>query len=104
MKIGNSVFNTSVYELGMGGPAGKHLKYFISFKGNFTDEFTKNPADQLYSSIYPGSTFFSPITRQSLGGSTQFELPIQTRHQFKFFLPAFHHHQSEQEHVEDNWQ
>jgi len=60
----NSVFNQQVFELAMGGLAkvvekllDHKLKFFTSFKFNFTDEFTKNPADQLTSSIYPNKSW-----------------------------------------------
>ncbi len=63
----NSVFNQQILELGFGGPVGflnksipGKLKYFTSLKLNFSDEFTRNPADQIYTSLYPGTTFWTP--------------------------------------------
>lgn len=62
-----SSFNQTIAELSLGGPLvlrkteGKpRLKYFISGKVNFSDTYIKIPADQLYSSIYPNQTFWSP--------------------------------------------
>lgn len=63
----NSTFNYQALELGLGGPAKVlrkilpgSLKYYLSLRAGFSDEFTLNPADQLYSSQYPGTTFWSP--------------------------------------------
>ena len=59
----NSVFNNSVYELGMGGPfkmkkeAKPKLKYFTSFKFNFTDNYFGSVASQVVSSLYPDSAW-----------------------------------------------
>jgi hypothetical protein len=61
----NSVFNQSVYELGMGGPikfkkkSTTKLKYFSSVKINFTDNYFP-PARQVISSLYP-DTLWSPF-------------------------------------------
>ena len=58
----NSVFNQSVYELGMGGPVKfkkksvAKLKYFSSVKINFTDNYFE-PANQVISSVYPDSSW-----------------------------------------------
>ncbi|GDX47361.1 hypothetical protein LBMAG25_01790 [Bacteroidota bacterium] len=62
-----SSFNQTIAELSLGGPLmlrksdhTPRLKYFISGKANFSDTYIKLPADQLYSSIYPNQTFWSP--------------------------------------------
>ncbi len=60
-KDWNSTFNNSIYELGLGGPlkfkksVASKLKYYTSFKFNFTDNYFRNPANQVVSSIYPDS-------------------------------------------------
>ena len=62
----NSVWNNSVYELGMGGPFKRKktvtpkFRYFTSFKFNFTDNYFMHPANQVISSIYPDS-LWSPF-------------------------------------------
>ncbi len=65
----SSCFNQQVLEFNLGGPIKKlkkylpgkepSLKYYTSLRINLSDEFIKNPADQLYSSIL-NSTFWSP--------------------------------------------
>lgn len=62
-----SSFNQTIAEVSLGGPLmlrksdhTPRLKYFISGKANFSDTYIKLPADQLYSSIYPNQTFWSP--------------------------------------------
>lgn len=63
----SSVFNAQVMDLSVGGPITPinkkikgDIKYFFSLKFNFTDEFMKNPAQQLKSSLFPSTTFWSP--------------------------------------------
>lgn len=66
-KNWNSVFNTSSFEVGMGGPirvgwlATDHkfskFHYFTSFKTFFSDTYIKNPANQIVSSLYPAKTW-----------------------------------------------
>lgn len=64
-----SCWNSQVAELNLSGPLFKtalsnRLKFSIALRGAFTDEYYKNPANQLYSSLYPGSdgknTLWSP--------------------------------------------
>lgn len=60
----NSTWNTQVAELNLNGPLFKKklnnkLKFSIALRGAFTDEFYKNPADQVISSLYP-NTAWSP--------------------------------------------
>ena len=65
-----STFNQQVMELNVGGPIkflkkklpGKEpsLRYYTTLRFNLSDEFIQNPADQLYSSILPG-TFWTPF-------------------------------------------
>ena len=68
-KNWNSVFNTSSYELGIGGPVrlmqeknkkDSRLHYFTSLKLFFSDTYIKNPANQVVSSIY-NDTRWSPF-------------------------------------------
>lgn len=55
-----SCWNSQVAELNLGGPLFKkslsnRLKFIVTLRGAFTDDYFKNPANQLYSSLYPGS-------------------------------------------------
>ena len=52
-----SCWNSQVAELNIGGPiAGKYLekrlRFYVSVRSSFTDEFYKNPANQVVSSLY----------------------------------------------------
>lgn len=64
-----SNWNSQVAELNVSGPLFKkaldsRLRFSVALRGSFSDEFYRNPADQLYSSLYPGSngrnTFWTP--------------------------------------------
>lgn len=85
----NSVFSQQVFEAGLGGPAffNKHifgkLKYFTSLKLNYTDEFTKNPADQVVSSLYPDS-FWSPYQDNRLAGMLKLNYELDPRRKLTF--------------------
>ncbi len=99
----SSSWNSSVYELGMGGtiefpffikenrnPDGtkqnlktKKLRYFISLKNQFTDEFIKNPADQVTSSVYPDK-FFSPFQDNRWAGLLKLNYEIDPRKKITF--------------------
>ena len=60
-KNRNSVFNQQNAEFNLSGPVygtKKKLKYYMAFKGAFTDEYYKNPANQVFSSLY--SKVWSP--------------------------------------------
>jgi outer membrane receptor protein involved in Fe transport len=55
-----SCWNSQVAELSLGGPLFKktlsnRLKFMMTLRGAFTDDYYKNPANQLYTSLYPGS-------------------------------------------------
>ena len=62
-KDWNSVFSKQVTELALGGPMKLlsklpgDFKFFSSWKFDFSDEFTKNPAEQVVSSIYPNKNW-----------------------------------------------
>jgi len=61
-----SSFNTHVFEVGAGGPLlGKKLKnklrYYYTGRVYLTDDYYKNPANQLHSSIFKNSDFFAPF-------------------------------------------
>ncbi len=58
-KTYKSCWNSQVAELNVSGPAFKKvldnkLKFSVALRTAFTDDFYKNPANQLYSSLYPG--------------------------------------------------
>jgi outer membrane receptor protein involved in Fe transport len=53
-----SCWNTQVGELNVSGPLFKkplasRLRFSVALRGAFTDDYYKNPADQLHSSLYP---------------------------------------------------
>jgi outer membrane receptor protein involved in Fe transport len=55
-----SCWNSQVGELNVSGPLFKktlenRLKFSVAVRGAFTDEYYKNPAGQLHSSLYPGA-------------------------------------------------
>ena len=86
----NSVFNQQIFELGMGGPVptigllpGK-LRFFTSLKFNFSDDFTKNPADQLNSSLYPGTDFWSPYQDNRWSGMLKLNYDITPKAKLMF--------------------
>ncbi len=64
-KAYKSSWNSQVAELNLGGPlAGKYLqkrlRFSVAMRSSFSDEYYKNPANQVLSSLYPqgnGSTF-----------------------------------------------
>jgi hypothetical protein len=63
-KNWNSVFNQEALEASLGGPFLKKklknkLKYFTTVRMNLTDDFTRNPANQVISSLFP-NTFWTP--------------------------------------------
>lgn len=66
-KTYRSSWNTQIGELNLSGPLMKkaldnRLKFSVALRGAFTDEFYKNPANQVRSSLYDGNngTAFSP--------------------------------------------
>jgi outer membrane receptor protein involved in Fe transport len=61
-KNWNSVFNQQLLEVNVGGPLLKKklknkFKYFAALRGSFSDEYTRNPANQLLSSWYPNKNW-----------------------------------------------
>ena len=87
----NSIFNQQDMELAVGGPVGfvnkktsGKLHYFGTLKLNFTDEFTKNPADQLFSSLYPGSTSWTPYQDNRWGGMMKLNYNFSSTKKLKF--------------------
>lgn len=90
-KDWKSTFNQQIMELGFGGPIkmlNKKIKgdvtYLVSFKGNFSDEFTKNPANQVKSSLYPGTTFWSPYQDNRWSGMFKLEYKPSAKESFTF--------------------
>jgi len=87
----NSVFNEQDLELAAGGPVGflnkkmnGKLKYFTTLKLNFTDEFTRNPANQLYTSLYPGTTTFTPYQDNRWSAMVKFNYDFSSTKKLKF--------------------
>lgn len=60
-KKWNSVFNQQTFELNMGGGIGKKgqkrkkFHFYTALRANFTDEYYRNPAKQIVSSLYPNT-------------------------------------------------
>ncbi|MEI7802130.1 MAG: carboxypeptidase-like regulatory domain-containing protein, partial [Bacteroidota bacterium] len=85
----NSTFNNSVYELGMGGPfkfkktVTPKFKYFTSFKFNFTDNYFKQPANQVTSSVYP-DTFWSPMEDNRWAGMLKLNYDFSSAKKLSF--------------------
>jgi outer membrane receptor protein involved in Fe transport len=87
-KNWSSVWNQQVAELSLGGPllkkASKNkLRYFVSFRGNFSDEYTKNPANQVVSSHYP-SNAWSPYEDNRWTGHMKLNYNISERRKLSF--------------------
>ncbi len=60
-----SQWNTDMLSLSLGGPLVKNkLFYFASFNMELTDEFFRNPASQLRSSLYPDEDFVFVTTKK----------------------------------------
>lgn len=85
-KEAQSSFNQQVMELSFGGPSkwlsslvAGNLKYHASLKTNFSDEFTKTPAEQLQSSLYPKTTFWSPYQDNRWSGLLKLNYDITPR-------------------------
>ncbi len=86
----NSVFNESVYELGLGGPARKmlfkapgKLYYYVSLRAYNSDLYTKNPPNQLVSSLYPNS-FWSPRHDNRWSGMLRLDYHLNDQQKFSF--------------------
>ncbi|HYG15031.1 MAG TPA: carboxypeptidase-like regulatory domain-containing protein, partial [Bacteroidia bacterium] len=63
-KDWSSAWNSQVTELSIGGPSKwlfpgnpKRLRYFVSLRNFSTDNFTKNPPNQVVSSLYPNTAW-----------------------------------------------
>ncbi len=84
-KNWNSVFNQQNIEFNMSGPVkGTHkkLKYSMALKGAFTDEFYKNPANQVISSLY--STAWSPYQNNRWSALLKFNYELNPKNRFAF--------------------
>lgn len=85
-KNWNSVFNQQVSEFNISGPipfTKNKIKYALSLKGNFTDEYYKNPANQVTSSLYPNSSF-SPYQDNRWSGLLKLNYQLSDRDKFSF--------------------
>ena len=85
-----SNFNQQVFELGLGGPlrlvpkkSRDKWRYFTSLKANLTDEFTRNPANQVTSSLYP-ERGFSPFQDNRWSGMFKLNYDITPRARLGF--------------------
>lgn len=87
----NSVFNESVYELGFGGPGHKllmgkvpgKLYYYVSLRAFNSDLYTKNPPNQMVSSLYPNN-FLSPSHENRYSGMLRLDYELNDRQKFSF--------------------
>ncbi len=88
-KDWNSTFNNSIYELGIGGPlkfkkdVASKLKYYTSFKFNFTDNYFHNPANQVVSSVYP-DTLWSPYQDNRWAGMLKLNYDFSSAKKLSF--------------------
>lgn len=84
-----SVFNQNTFELGMGGPlklkktSTTKLKYYTSFKTNFTDTYIKRPANQVVSSLYPNLSW-SPFEDNRWSGLLKLNYDFSTTKKLSF--------------------
>jgi outer membrane receptor protein involved in Fe transport len=89
-RSSNAVFNESVFELGIGGPArwiskkipGK-LYYYGSVRGFFSDLYTRNPPRQLVSSLYPASGW-TPNADNRWSGMLRLDYHISEQRKISF--------------------
>lgn len=86
-----STFNTQEFELGFGGPIKPlsnilkgDLTYFSSMKLFFTDEFIRIPADQLRTSLYPNTTFWTPYQDNRWSNMLKLEYKPTAKEKFTF--------------------
>lgn len=86
-----STFSQQIFEANLGGPVSplnKHIQgdltYFLSLKGDYSDEFTRNPAEQLYTSLYPNTTFWSPNQDNRWNGLLKLNWERTAKEQFTF--------------------
>lgn len=87
-KNWNSVFNSQLFELNVGGPAFKKLfknkfKYFVALRANYTDEYTRNPANQLVSSLFR-NTFWSPYEDNRWSGNLKLNYDFSQKFKVSF--------------------
>lgn len=83
-KNSRSVFNQQNAELNASGPVpGTHkkLKYSVAMKGAFTDEYYKNPAKQVVSSLYPDNRW-SPFQNNRWSSLLKFNYELNNRNRF----------------------
>jgi len=78
-----STFNEQLFDLSVGGPVLKKalknkFKFFTSARAWFTDEFTKNPAEQVTSSIYTDNRF-SPFQDNRYSGLLKLKYDLTSR-------------------------
>ncbi len=84
-KKTSSVFNQQNLEFNMSGPVyatKKKLKYAMALKGAFTDEFYKNPASQVISSLF--SKTWSPYQNNRWSALLKFNYDFNARNNFAF--------------------
>jgi outer membrane receptor protein involved in Fe transport len=90
-----SVFNTQVLELGGGGPAMKKLlnnklKFYASLRTYFTDDYFKNPAKQLHSSLFENETLFAPYQDNRWSASLKMNYDVSNKQKLAFtYLRSF---------------
>jgi len=82
-KNSRSVFNQQNMEFNLSGPVygtQKKLKYSLALKGAFTDEYYKNPASRVHSSLY--SNFWSPYENNRWSVLLKFNYDLNPKNRF----------------------
>lgn len=85
-----SCWNSQVSEITIGGPAGllfpknpTRLKYFVSLRTFFTDQYTKNAPNQVVSSLYPNNQL-TPYLDSRYSGLLKLNYDIDSNKRISF--------------------
>ncbi|MSQ79886.1 MAG: TonB-dependent receptor [Flavobacteriaceae bacterium] len=87
-KNSPAVWNQQAMEMNLGGmlwkkKLKKKFKYYTTLRGNFSDEFYRNPAKQLVSSLYP-NTFWSPYQDNRWSGMLKLNYDFSAKKKLSF--------------------
>lgn len=89
-KEWGSTWNSQVSEIAIGGPASllfpknpTKLKYFVSLRTFYTDQYTKNPPNQVVSSLYPNKQL-TPYLDSRYSGLLKLNYDIDSNKRISF--------------------